>query len=68
LEELREVWFNRSSTRATCSNSTFTNPRTESGVATQSSGLIPVGGVRSSLDIAFLYHSPSLLTNFPIPI
>src|SRR5262249_23764192 len=44
LEELREVWVSRASSCATRRSNSVTNTRTATGVALQSSSLIPGGG------------------------
>jgi hypothetical protein len=67
FEELRAVGLTRTSSRPRRSSKVITNTRTDCGVAAQSSAEIPAGGVLAYIDIAFLYHSPARLTNFPTP-
>jgi hypothetical protein len=68
VEELRDVWLTRSSSRPKRSSKVLTNTRTDAGVAAQSSGRIPAGGESLSINIALsLYHSPPFLTNSGCP-
>jgi hypothetical protein len=68
FEELRGVWFTRSSSCSSRSSNVITNTRTDCGVAAQSSEDIPAGDRLVSILIAFLYHPPSFLTNFSSPL